>query len=143
MTKREEIVAEARTWLGTPWVHQHCLKGVAVDCAQMVMDVGRACQVLPAGLVLNDYGRDPDGTILHMCDTHLDPVPRGGMQAGDVVVIRVLHQPQHVGIVANHVHGGLSIIHASGTGQKAVVETRLAFMRGFQFVAAYSFRGLD
>lgn len=142
MTTRGQIVTEARSWLGTPWVHQHCLKGVAVDCAQMVMDVGRACLLLPADLALNDYGRDPDGTIERMCEAHLDRVDPDAMQPGDVVTIVMDQRPQHVGIVGNYVHGGLSIIHASNAGRKEVVESRLVFSRRFRLVAAYSFRGV-
>jgi cell wall-associated NlpC family hydrolase len=29
---REAVIAEARTWLGTPWHHQASLKGVGCDC---------------------------------------------------------------------------------------------------------------
>jgi cell wall-associated NlpC family hydrolase len=140
---RAEIVAEARSWLGTKWVHQHCLKGVAVDCAQMVMDVGRQCGLVPNNLALNDYGLDPDGTILRMCETYLDRVEQEDMQPGDVVVIAMAHQPQHVGIVGDYVHGGLSIIHASNQGRCEVIESRLMFSRRFCFVAAYAFRGVS
>jgi len=49
---RTDVVAEARTWLGTPFKHQGCLKGVACDCIGLIKGVGLA-------LCLADY--DPDG----------------------------------------------------------------------------------
>ena len=36
---RQEIVDEARTWIGTRWQHQACLKGVAVDCVGLARGV--------------------------------------------------------------------------------------------------------
>ena len=45
MAKRLEIVAEARTWLGTPYRHQGAVKGRAVDCVNMVNEVLIACGV--------------------------------------------------------------------------------------------------
>lgn len=137
------IVAEARSWLGTPWVHQHCAKGVGVDCAQLVMAVGEALGLLPAGVATRDYGRHPDGTIERMCAAHLEPVARDDMKPGDVVVVRVATQPQHLGIVGDYQHGGLSIIHASGRASTGVIETRLMFARGFTFVSAHKFRGVE
>lgn len=143
MTTRADIVAEARTWLQTPWVHQHCMKGVAVDCAQMVMAVARACGQAPEDLRLADYGRNPDGTIQRMCLAHMDPIGQDELKPGDVVSVAMDHQPQHVGIVGDYVSGGLSFIHASNSGRKQVIESRLVFMRRFRFMAAYRFRGLS
>ena len=143
MTTRAAIVAEARSWLGTPWVHQHCLKGVAVDCAQLVIAVGQACGLVDSLLRVRDYGRYPDGTILTTCGAHMDPVSEKALQPGDVVSVAMEHQPQHVGIVGDYVHGGLSLIHASNTGRAQVIESRLVFHRRFRFIAGFKFRGVS
>lgn len=143
MTTPAEIIAEARSWLGTPWVHQHCLKGVAVDCAQLVIAVGKACGQVDPEFSITDYGREPNGTILRVCLQHMDRIEQNELKPGDVVAVAMEHQPQHVGIVGDYVHGGLSLIHASNAGRKEVIESRLAFMRGFRFVAAFRFRGVS
>jgi NlpC/P60 family putative phage cell wall peptidase len=39
---REQIVAEARGWIGTPYRHQASLKGVGCDCLGLVRGVWRA-----------------------------------------------------------------------------------------------------
>ena len=44
---RAAIVAEAMSWLGTPYAHRQRLKGVGVDCAQLPLAVYRACGLLP------------------------------------------------------------------------------------------------
>jgi NlpC/P60 family putative phage cell wall peptidase len=39
---RQDIVAEARSWIGTPYLHQASLKGVGCDCLGLVRGVWRA-----------------------------------------------------------------------------------------------------
>jgi NlpC/P60 family putative phage cell wall peptidase len=39
---RQMIVAEARSWLGTPYQHQASLKGIGCDCLGLVRGVWRA-----------------------------------------------------------------------------------------------------
>ena len=39
---RQDIVAEARSWIGTPYRHQASLKGVGCDCLGLVRGVWRA-----------------------------------------------------------------------------------------------------
>ncbi len=46
---REHVVAEALSWLGTPYAHRQRLKGVGVDCAQLPIAVYAA-----AGLIAGD-----------------------------------------------------------------------------------------
>lgn len=38
-TQREAAVAEAHTWLGTPYHHQGRIKGAGVDCATILLEV--------------------------------------------------------------------------------------------------------
>jgi cell wall-associated NlpC family hydrolase len=144
MTTRAEIISEARSWLGTPFQLQQRMKGVAVDCAGLVICVARALGIVAADFDVKGYSRRPDGRLLELCDKHLIRVGQNEMQPGDVVVASVDADPQHMGILGDHRHGGLSIIHAAshadGTG--SVVETRLAFSRSLVFVAAYAFPGV-
>ncbi len=36
--ERAAVIAEARSWLGTPWRHQANIKGQAVDCAMSLIE---------------------------------------------------------------------------------------------------------
>lgn len=47
MTSRAAVVAEARTWLGTPYHHQGRIKGQGVDCAMLLLEVYHACGLVP------------------------------------------------------------------------------------------------
>ncbi len=57
MTDRAAVIAEAQTWLGTPYHHRGTLKGVGVDCAQFPMLVYAACGFFPA-FDIGDYPPD-------------------------------------------------------------------------------------
>jgi hypothetical protein len=58
----EQILAAARSWLGTPWRHQGRLKGVAVDCGGLIIGVGKELGLLDFDI--RAYGRIPDGQQL-------------------------------------------------------------------------------
>lgn len=47
MDKREEVLAEARTFLGTPYHDGGLLKGIGVDCATFVYLVYFNCGIFP------------------------------------------------------------------------------------------------
>ena len=89
---RAAIVAEARSWIGTPYRHQASLKGVACDCLGLVRGVWRAF-----------YGAEPEPTIAYTPDwaeasgaetfaltaaRHLTAVEVGEARAGDVILFR-------------------------------------------------------
>lgn len=115
-------VAAARHFLGCPFEHQ----GRAVwgmDCAGLLV-----VTELALGRVLSEtyqgYGRTPHaGRLRAAVAANFTPVTRAP-EPGDVVLMRLQREPQHVGIVGDYGHGELSLIHSySGVGQ--VVETIL------------------
>ncbi|KVN08205.1 hypothetical protein WT09_30750 [Burkholderia stagnalis] len=115
MATRQQMVDEARTWLGTRWCHQGRLKGVAVDCAGLVVCVTRA-----VGLEAQDvdgYSRRPDGSLLDVVRSQTLPVPPGAEDAGDVVIFQWNNDPYHLALLT----GKNSIIHAYAIN-RAVVE---------------------
>jgi NlpC/P60 family putative phage cell wall peptidase len=136
MTWREAIVKEARTWIGTPFHHQGRMKGAGCDCIGMVLGAlhraGARSRVRDsAGNPIaftdfdqTDYAPDPNSQRLkETLDRHLEPVNLDKIAPGDVLLFRVIHLPQHVGIVADHPMGGLSLIHAYSAAGKVVEET--------------------
>ena len=46
--QRAAIIAEARSWLGTPYHHEARIKGVGVDCAQILVGVYSAVGLIEA-----------------------------------------------------------------------------------------------
>lgn len=46
MQQRDAIITEARTWIGTPYHHGACLKGVGVDCGRLLEGIAKALGLL-------------------------------------------------------------------------------------------------
>lgn len=139
---RQDVVAAARGWIGTPYCHQGRLHGVGVDCIGLVICVARDGGLVDPGFDYNGYRRRPDGTtLLQVSRMHMTQIEQSQMQPGDVVVVAFDTDPQHFGILGDYRHGGLSIIHAA-SGHGAVVETRLMFSRALRFVAAFQLPGI-
>jgi NlpC/P60 family putative phage cell wall peptidase len=146
---RAEIITEARSWLGTPFHHQGRVKKAGCDCIGMVLgalhNAGAQSRMLDeAGQPIpftefdrTDYSIDPNSDRLkHTLDEHLIEIPLEELLAGDVLLFKVIHLPQHVGIVGDHPSGGLSLIHAYSPAGK-VVEEVLAKGWLSRVVAAY------
>lgn len=144
MTSRNDIVMEARSWIGTPFHHMARMKGVGVDCVGLLIGVSRALALVSHNFDVPAYSQIPDGkTMLNTCDRYMRPIPRPNMKPGDVVVLIVDKEPQHVGILGDYRHGGFSIIHAAlMAAPPRVIETRLMWSRNQRFVAAYALPGI-
>jgi cell wall-associated NlpC family hydrolase len=123
---REQIVAEARTWLGTPWKH-----GVT-DCAQLIMRVGDKCEGFRPGALDDDYmkqfigyGRAPVPKMMLKALNFLlikvdDP------KLGDVCLFFSEGAPQHLGIVSHRPGANLYVIHGYNKPNiMGVVESRI------------------
>ena len=119
---RARIVAEARSWLGTPFRHQGRLKGVGCDCAGLVIGVARALGL--SDVDVTAYGREPDERrVLRIMAEQLRPKAMAGMRPGDVLLLAAPRAACHMGIVAERL-GHPSLIHAWGPVGK-VVENHL------------------
>ena len=59
--QRAAVVAEAMTWLRTPYHHRAAVKGAGVDCAQLPASVYAACGLMDAA----DFGQYPTQWHLH------------------------------------------------------------------------------
>ena len=143
---RELIVAEARSWIGTPYRHQARAKGVAVDCVGVGIGCARALGLVAPDFDVTGYTRQPDGrTLIAECDRYMTRIDTAEMGHGDAVAVRFDSGPQHFGILVPYRHGGLAMVHAASKYSK-VIETRLLFGASplsMKLVAAYRFPGID
>jgi NlpC/P60 family putative phage cell wall peptidase len=92
MPSPEEIVAAARSWIGTPYLHQASLKGVGCDCLGLVRGVWRDLlgpepEIVPpyAGNWAEGGGGDP---LLEAARRHLTEADPSAYGAGDVLLFR-------------------------------------------------------
>jgi len=145
MTTREEVISEARTWIGTPFGHQERTKGLAVDCIGLLIGMGRQLNMVAPDFDFSGYPRIPDGhTLIEHCEAHMTRISQDKMRPGDAIVIAFDSDPQHFGVLTQYRHGGLAIVHAASKYGK-VIETRLMFGTSplsMKFVAAYRLPGV-
>ena len=141
--RQTAIVAEARTWLGTPWHHQASRKGVGTDCIGLVGGVALALGIPEAARWATDprwkgYGRTPDPRVLtDACRELLDPISLDSVALGDVLVMRFERDPQHFALVSQI--DPMYIIHAYAQARR-VVENRVDRLWRSRIVQAYRFR---
>jgi len=123
---REQIVAEARKWLGTPWVH-----GVT-DCAQLVMNVGKDLSAFRPGALEDPFMRQFDGYP----ETYIPKrmikalnfllVRTDETKLGDVCLFFIKGSPQHLGIISRRPGDHMYIIHGfNKPSMMMVVESRI------------------
>lgn len=130
----DDIIREARGWIGTPFHHQGRAKGRGVDCAGLIVGVAQALGL--SSFDYKGYSREPLGGMLQkILDDHLDRVE--DMQPGDVLLMKFLHEPQHLGFCA-----GETVIHSYEAVGKCI-EHRLDERWLGRIVAVYRFRGID
>lgn len=101
MPTRDDIVAAARRYIGTPYHHQGALEGAGCDCLGLIRGVWRDL-----------YGAEPESPPPYTPDwgetgsiewlwqaaaRHLSAVPLEAAAAGDVVLFRL-----RAGVIAKH-----------------------------------------
>jgi NlpC/P60 family putative phage cell wall peptidase len=117
---RENIVAEARGWIGTPYRHQASLKGVGCDCLGLVRGVWRAVigdEPERAPPYAADWAEAASGEPLaDAAGRHLVAVNCDTFREGDVLLFRWRNNlpAKHAAIVtANdlmaHAHDGAAV----------------------------------
>ena len=98
---RAAVVAEAKTWLKTKWMHHSCVKGAGVDCAHFLKAVFVNC-----GLISDfDLGPYPSDWMLNQSEERFlaqikeHMVPTDAPLPGDVAVWKFFRCYSHGGIV--------------------------------------------
>jgi NlpC/P60 family putative phage cell wall peptidase len=117
---RKDIVAETRSWIGTPYRHQASLKGVGCDCLGLVRGVWRAViGVEPEPVV--PYAPDwAEATcadrLAEAAARYLTAISHNDISPGDIVLFRWRANlpAKHAAIITAtdlmvHAHDGASV----------------------------------
>jgi NlpC/P60 family putative phage cell wall peptidase len=137
----DEIISLARSWIGTPYVHQASLKGVGCDCLGLLRGLWRDLHGEEADGDIPPYRPDWDGTrgetLRDGLARHLDPVELEAVAPGDVLLFRMLPRAaaRHCAILAER-NGTPTLIHARQN--KRVSEE--PFTPFWRMKLAYAFR---
>jgi cell wall-associated NlpC family hydrolase len=92
--QRAAIVAEAKTWQGTPYAEHVHIKGVGTDCGQILYAVYRACGLLPEVKLPNDYSiqvhkHRASTEYVEFVDRYFRDIPESEVKPGDLVLYKL------------------------------------------------------
>lgn len=140
--KRAELITLARQWVGTKHHHQASIKGVGADCVGflkgLALEAGLITPELAATLP-TDYSRQPSaGQLRRLMGELLVPVAYEARAPADLILIRFMLDPQHLGMITA-MHPDY-IIHCA---EKGVVEHRLDSVWRARIMRVYRFPGLS
>lgn len=136
------VVAEARGWIGTPYLHQGALRGAGCDCLGLVRGVWRALYGAEPALVpayTPDWSEPArDEVLWRAAARYLVARDVGGFDPGDVILFRMRDGAvaKHLGIVGA-IGARPTFIHAM-SGQ-SVVESPLSVPWARRVVAQFAF----
>jgi NlpC/P60 family putative phage cell wall peptidase len=137
------IITTARSWIGTPYLHQASLKGVGCDCLGLIRGVWR-----------ETYGHEPEsappysadwaeaGDVEFLADAarrHMMEIPNTEFRAGDVLLFRWRDYlpAKHAGIASS----STTMVHA----QDGAVVSEITLSKWWlaRLVFVFRFSGVD
>lgn len=104
---RSQFVAEAREWIGTPFIHGQSLKGVGCDCIGLIVGVAKQFRLPAADRWLLDprfhgYGRMPQpDKLLAACREYLIEIPVSQAGFGQIMQYTFSKEPMHFAIISS------------------------------------------
>lgn len=121
MATRQDIVDEAKTWLGVRYKHAGRDR-YGIDCVGLPIKVAHGL-----GLTTYDttnYSKRPNASELRReLRGHLEQVHVRDARHGDVLVIPAPHSPVHMGILEVDERGDEWLIHAWASARQVVRES--------------------
>lgn len=119
MFTRDQLVTEAKSWIGTKWQHQQSLKGTACDCAGFVRGAYRNLTGMavecPTNYPSTWHFFKTDPKMLETCLSNMEEIDLKDIAPGDVLVFRFkgMKVDHHMGIYI----GGGQFVHAEMEAQ--------------------------
>lgn len=124
MLEREDIIAEARRWIGTPWRHQGRSRS-GVDCVGLVVLVARNVGLEPEDVT--GYARRQDGrALLRHLHKQLEIRSTTNWKIGNIGVFKESAFPIHVGFLSSR-EGVPTVIHAHARRRQVIEEALLPY----------------
>lgn len=103
LEERQRVVEEAKTWLLTPFHHMARVKGVGVDCSNMICSVYETCGVWKHREIeyypLDWHLHRDDERYLKGVMEVADEIESEAAQIGDLVLFRFGRSYAHSGII--------------------------------------------
>lgn len=114
----EDLVREARSWIGTPYVAQAAMKGVGADCVGLIIGVWKACGLIPQDYSPGAYEENDAGKLVtELVSLGFSEVAGNRLEACSTGCVLVLELPmarRHCAIVSEVDGDRVSIVHVYG-----------------------------
>lgn len=136
LVTRADVIAKAREFIGTPFMHQARLKGKGIDCVGLLV-----CSLRELGLPVIDsrsYTRRPDGVTLDRLLAQNATAIDGPAELGDLMEFGMLGPkwPHHVALRTD-----IGMLHTNGDVGRVLEQSYSAPWPGF-FVRAWRLNGV-
>lgn len=139
---RSKIIESAQSWIGVPWRHQGRNRR-AIDCAGLIIMVGKEIGYLPESFDKTNYGRRSHGPqFLNVFRECLIEKKNNLLVPGDIIVMREDIYPCHSGIIG-YKHDRPTIIHAHAEHRKVIEEDLEQSDRRKIIVATFEYPGTE
>ena len=147
MATRTQVIAEARSWMGTRFHHQARVKGVGVDCINLVIAVATELQLIAPDFVWESYpeyqgyGLSPNEPLLLAgCERFLVRISLKEVRPADILILKFATEAQHFALVTQTeptyiIHAYAQVRRVTEHGFDALWQSRL--------VACYRFKNLE
>ena len=119
----DRIIAEARSWIGTPYRHQASLKGVGCDCLGLLRGVWRGVMGQEPELpppYSPDWAEAGADTLVAAARRYLTEIERHEIAPGDVLLFRWRDAlpAKHCAVATSptsmiHAHDGASVVEVA------------------------------
>jgi len=122
--QRQQVVDEAKSWLGTPHINEARVKGAGVDCGMLVLETFERCGLVPH-TELPHYSNE--WHLHHSEEQYLDWVSKFGHEVknrdplpGDVILYQYGRCISHGAIVVDyptiiHAYIRIGVVYADAT----------------------------
>lgn len=147
MMTRQDIIDEARLWLGTPYRHQASMRGVGCDCLGLLRGVYRGVNGLQADPEETPpyrrdwYERTDRDMLMEVGRKYFDEVGNRFSDAlpGDILVFRMRHwaSAKHCAIMT----GDDTMVHAYE--RHSVIEVNMGDWWKTKVVGVFRFKDLE
>jgi NlpC/P60 family putative phage cell wall peptidase len=145
MTLGKTVIAEARLWIGTPYLHQASVRGAGTDCLGLLRGVWRSAfgeEPEPVPAYTADWAEPSrQEVLLEAAHRRLVPRPIDTEEVGDVLLFRMRDGSiaKHLGLQSEtgdhprfiHAYTGYGVIESSlSQPWKRRIVARFAFPEG-------------
>lgn len=136
---QDRIVQEARSYIGVKWKHLGRNR-LGIDCAGLVIEVGKAVGYLDPDFSVGNYARVPKRyDFMNYFKDNAHQVQTAKMEHGDILVVKFdSRYPCHCGFLSINPDGSRTFIHSSARDKQVLEQSyedfRLSHIGTFRFV---------